>query len=88
MAGMRREFAAIRLAGYAMSLDGITPGAGGIAMLLPDTGEGAPRAIIIGGLSRTIRENCEAYAQLVRKGIRRLLKPAARAAANGRTARK
>ena len=40
---------------------------------------GTPHAIAVGGLSRKIKENCDWYVQLIRKGCRRYLRYATRA---------
>lgn len=74
MAAVRRDLATIRETGYAVSLDRITPGAGVIALLLPDGVQGVPQAVAIGGLSRTVRDKAEFFAQLMRKEIRQHLK--------------
>lgn len=78
MAAVRRDLAAIRQTGYAISLDRITPGAGVITVLMPDGGQGVSQAIAIGGLSKTIRDNAEFFAQLMRRGIRQHMKKAPR----------
>jgi len=71
MATVRRDLANIRDLGYALSLDRYTPGAGGIAMSLPDEGKGAQQAVMIGGVSRTLKERELVFAKLIRDGIHR-----------------
>ena len=77
MAAVRRDLAGIRVAGYALSLDRITPGAGVVFALLPPAALGTPHAIGIGGLSNKIKDHSDWYAQLIRKGIRRYVEGAA-----------
>ncbi len=73
LASVRRDLASIRADGFVPSFDRVTPGAGGISVLLPVAPHGVPMAVAIGGLSRTINENREHYLQLIRAGIRRHL---------------
>ena len=77
MAAVRKDLAAIRAAGYALSLDRITPGAGVVIVPLSPAVLGTPHAIAIGGLSKKIKDNSEWYAQLIRKGIRRYVQQGA-----------
>jgi DNA-binding IclR family transcriptional regulator len=74
-AAVRRDLASIRADGYVSSLDRLTPGAGGISVLLPVAPHGVPMAIAIGGLSRTINDSREQFLQLIRKAIKRHLQP-------------
>lgn len=85
MAAVRRDLAAIREAGYALSLDRITPGAGVVFVPLPAAALGTPHAIAIGGLTKKVKDNCEWYARLIRSGIRRYLPHGAAAKRKGRT---
>lgn len=84
MAAVRRDLAAIRAAGYALSLDRITPGAGVVVVKLPASAMRAPHAIAIGGISQKIKDNCEVYAKLIRKGVQRHLRSANGSAARSR----
>lgn len=86
MAAVRRDLAAVRAAGYALSLDRITQGAGVVCVPLPPAALGTPHAIGIGGLSKKIKDNCEWYAQLIRKGMRRYLHQGASAKLKGKAA--
>lgn len=70
---LRRDLAAIRSDGYVSSLDRLTPGAGGISVLLPVAPRGVPMAVAIGGLSKTISDNREHFLQLMRRSIKRHL---------------
>ena len=71
MAAVRKDLAAIRATGFALSMDRITVGAGVVFVPLPASALGTPHAVGIGGLSMKIKDNSEWYAQLIRKGIRR-----------------
>ena len=77
MAAVRKDLAAIRAAGFALSLDRITPGAGVVIVPLQPAVLGTPHAIAIGGLSKKIKDNSEWYADLIRKGIRRYVQQGA-----------
>lgn len=73
LAAVRRDLASIRSEGYAPSFDRMTPGAGGISILLPVAPHGVPMAIAIGGLSKTINDGRERFVRLMRESIRRHL---------------
>ena len=73
LAAVRRDLASLRADGYAPSFDRVTPGAGGISVLLPVTPHGVPMAMAIGGLSKTINDNRDRLLLLIRKSIRRQL---------------
>ena len=73
MAAVRRDLAQIKAARYAVSLDRITPGAGVVFVLLPPGAMQTPHAMAVGGLSQKIKDNCDWYVQLMRKGVRRYL---------------
>jgi DNA-binding IclR family transcriptional regulator len=73
LAAVKRDLATIRAQGYAMSVDRVTPGAGVVAVLLAVSHGDAPLAVAIGGWSKSIKESCESYVQLMRKAIRRRL---------------
>jgi DNA-binding IclR family transcriptional regulator len=75
LAAVRRDLASIRADGYVPSFDRVTPGAGGISVLLPVAPHGVPMAIAIGGLSKTINDNRVHFLELIRKSIRRHLQP-------------
>lgn len=72
-AAVRSDLASIVADGYSPSLDRLTPGAGGISMLLPVAPHGVPMAVAIGGLSKTINDGRDRFVQLMRKCIRRHL---------------
>jgi len=73
LAAVRRDLVAIRAVGHVPSFDRVTPGVGGISVLLPVTPHGIPMAVAIGGLSKTIKDNHDRFLQLIRKSIRRHL---------------
>lgn len=75
IASVRSDLAAIRADGYAPSLDRLTPGVGGISMLLPVAPHGVPMAVAIGGFSKTISDAREHFVELMRAAIRRHLQP-------------
>lgn len=85
MAAVRRDLATVLELGYAVSLDRITSGAGGIAMLLPESAPGVQLTIAIGGLSTTIRERAEQFAALMRKGIQQRMRSDLTGARKGRS---
>lgn len=74
LATVTRDLSGIRAAGYALSLNRITRGAGVIAVLLPSD-DGAALCLGIGGLSKTIQEQSGALVKLMRQGIARHLAP-------------
>ncbi|MEP7205645.1 MAG: helix-turn-helix domain-containing protein [Casimicrobiaceae bacterium] len=71
LATVRRDIQAIQSAGYAVSVDRVSPGAGVVAVALPRLDGRPPMGIGIGGLSKTIRANAEAFATMIKAGIRR-----------------
>jgi DNA-binding IclR family transcriptional regulator len=75
LAAVRRDLASIRADGYVPSFDRVTPGAGGISVLLPVAPHGVRMAVAIGGLSKTINDNRDHFLDLIRKSIRRHLQP-------------
>jgi DNA-binding IclR family transcriptional regulator len=79
LAAVRRDLAAIRADGYAVSFDKVTPGAGIVAAPLPASPEGLPLVVGIGGLSQTIRSNADRFAHLIRLAIQRHFRPAPKA---------
>ena len=76
LAAVRTDLASIRGDGYVPSFDRLTPGAGGISILLPVEPHGVPMALAIGGLSHTISEGRDRFVQLMRRAIRRHLQMA------------
>ena len=74
-ASVRSDLASIRAEGYAPSLDRLTPGIGGISMLLPVAPHGVPMAVAIGGFSKTISDGRERLVQLMRAAVRRHIQP-------------
>lgn len=74
-AAVRRDLASIVADGYSPSLDRLTPGAGGISILLPVVPHGVRMAVAIGGLSKTISDGRERFVQLMRRSIGRHLQP-------------
>ena len=55
LATVRRDVQAIRAAGHAVSIDRVSPGAGVVALLLPQPSDATPMAVGIGGSSPVIR---------------------------------
>ena len=71
---VRSDLTSIIADGYSPSLDRLTPGVGGISMLLPVAPHGVPMAVAIGGFSKTINDGREHFVQLMRRSIRRHLR--------------
>lgn len=74
LASVTRDLSGVRAAGYALSLNRITRGAGVVAVLLPSD-EGPLLSLGIGGLSKTIQEQASELVKLMRQGIARHLAP-------------
>lgn len=68
---VRRDLAQIRQAGYSVSVDRVTPGAGIVAAPLPMSHGGKSLVVGIGGLSQTIRANAERFSKLIRASVKR-----------------
>lgn len=73
LAAVRRDVQSIRAAGYSVSVDRVSLGAGVVAVALPTRKGDSLMAVGIGGLSKTIRSNAESFAALMKEGIRRHL---------------
>ena len=71
---VRSDLTSIIADGYSPSLDRLTPGVGGISMLLPVAPHGVPMAVAISGFSKTINDGREHFVQLMRRSIRRHLR--------------
>lgn len=84
LASLKRELDTIRAAGYSVSFDTVTPGAGIVAMALPASPQGMPLVVGIGGLSQTIRANSETFARLIGDSIKRHFEPASKPAVRRR----
>ena len=63
----------IREKGYNLFTKGVNPGAGIVAMMLPETDDTLPLAIGIGGLAENIVRNGPALVNAMRSAIRRHL---------------
>lgn len=63
------EIDKIREQGFALSTDVITPGGGMVAVMLPPIDKSQALALGIGGLTATIKENCDGYVKLLRSAI-------------------
>jgi DNA-binding IclR family transcriptional regulator len=74
LAAVRRDVQAIRAAGHAVSVDRISPGAGVVAVLLPQLSGTTQMAVGIGGSTQAIRANAAVFAALIKDGIRRNLR--------------
>lgn len=68
---VRRDIEGIRSAGYSVSLDRISHGAGLVCLPLPRNDGFAPMAVAVAGLSSTIRSNSEVIATRIADAIRR-----------------
>jgi IclR family acetate operon transcriptional repressor len=69
LAAVLRDLAAIRAQRHCISVNRITPGAGVVAVALPDRGAGAPLALGIGGLAGTMERERERLVRLMRYAI-------------------
>lgn len=70
---VRRDVDAIRSAGYSVSIDRISKGAGLVCMGLPDRERAGPMAVAVGGLSSVIRATSSQLASRMKDSIRRHL---------------
>lgn len=68
-----RDIEGIRAAGYSVSIDRISKGAGLVCLPLPLRPEAGPMAVAVAGLSSTIRANSEMIASRIADTIRRHL---------------
>ncbi|HYF21735.1 MAG TPA: IclR family transcriptional regulator, partial [Ramlibacter sp.] len=67
---VERELEQIRARGVVPSLDRLSPGVGGVSMLLRDADEDdAPIAVAIGGPSKVVARNCDRYEDLLRRAV-------------------
>jgi len=73
MSAVRRDVEGIRLAGYSVSLDRISKGAGLVCVGLPLRHETGPMAVAVGGLSSTIRSTSAHLAELMKQTMHRHL---------------
>lgn len=71
LAHMRDVIAAVRRDGYALSLGGVVPGAGGLAMLLPKRFGVTPLAIGIASVEPVLRQNRDRFVTLMLQAIER-----------------
>lgn len=72
---VRRDIENIRAAGYSVSLDRISQGAGLVCLPLPRREGSPPMAVAVAGLSSMIRSNSEQIAGRMSDAIRRHLTP-------------
>ena len=72
---LRRDIEGIRAAGYSVSLDRISQGAGLVCLPLPSRPDAGRMGVAVAGLSSTIRSNSEMIAGLIADAIRRHLGP-------------
>lgn len=63
------DLTVVRRQGYALSIGGVVPGAGALAMLLPDSFGPIPLAIAISSVEVVMRTNLERYVELIRRTI-------------------
>ena len=87
LAVVRRDLDAIRAAGYSISLDRISQGAGLVCMGLPERPGAAPMAVAVGGLSSIIRATSAQLAGLMKDCSRRHLGATRRATSTQRNAK-
>ena len=73
LAAVRRDLDTIRAAGYSVSIDRISRGAGLVCMGLPERPGSGPMAVAVGGLSSIIRATSGQLASLMKDCIRRHL---------------
>lgn len=71
LAAVRRDIEQIRSAGYAVSIDRISRGAGLVCVALPSAADTGPLAVAVGGLSSFIRANAGELARRMKDAIRR-----------------
>lgn len=68
---VERELDQIRVRGVVPSIDRLSPGLGGVSMLLREGDEdGTPLAVAIGGPSKVVARNSDRYEDLLRRAIR------------------
>ena len=70
---VRRDIEGIRAAGYAVSLDRLSKGAGLVCLPLPRRADSGQMAVAVAGLSSTIRSNSALIAGRIADSIRRHL---------------
>ena len=73
LASVRRDIDGIRVAGYSVSLDRISKGAGLVCVGLPGRKGSGPMAVAVGGLSSTIRSTSGHLAAQMKDCVRRHL---------------
>ncbi len=73
LATVRRDIDQIRDAGYSVSIDRISRGAGLVCVALPPAADAGPLALAVGGLSSFIRANAADLARRIKDAIRRHL---------------
>lgn len=71
LSAVRRDIDGIRAAGYSVSIDRISKGAGLVCMGLPERSEVGPMAVAVGGLSSVIRATSGQIADQMKDCIRR-----------------
>ncbi len=74
-AAVRRDIEGIRAAGYSVSVDRISQGAGLVCVPLPARPQAGPMGVAVAGLSSVIRSNCGIIAQRITETISRHLEP-------------
>lgn len=71
LAAVKRDIDQIRAAGYSVSVDRISKGAGLVCVALPEREDAGPMAVAVGGLSSMIRANSAELARQMKGTIRR-----------------
>nr|WP_314256851.1 helix-turn-helix domain-containing protein [uncultured Devosia sp.] len=66
---LQTTLAAVREQGYAVSIGGVVPGAGGLAMFLPDSFGPTPLAVGIFSVEAVIEKNRDLYVELIHRTI-------------------
>lgn len=87
LARVREAVEAVRRDGHALSIGGVVPGAGALAMLLPSRVGATPLAVGIASVAPVLMQNRERYVSALRAAIGRHLDPAPAEFAEGPTSR-
>jgi IclR family transcriptional regulator, acetate operon repressor len=87
LASVRRDLQSIRAAGFAVSFDKVSPGAGVVAVQIPTAPTESPLAVGIGAPSGLIKANATAYGALLRSAVQRYCGAGDASSRTGRSAR-
>ena len=86
-ASVRRDLQGIRAAGYVVSFDKVSPGAGVVAVHIPTAPTESMLAVGIGASSGLIKGNATAYSALLRSAVQRYCGAVDSSSRTGRNAR-